>query len=515
MKISVRAFLLPVLWFALYLPATGQTMIATESYNQSRTGVNASETVLTPASVASNAFQKLFAWQLDGYPYAQPLYIPGAPDLLIAATMNDTLYAFNADSASATSAVWSVSLIPAGEEAVPSFDGGLGSSVFGIMSTPVYDPSTSTVYAVSFTKNVTSGALIYRLHAIDLATGTEKFSGPSVISSATIIGSQNAQRPGLALANGQIYVGWGSWGDALPWAGYVTAYSASTLALKGSFAAATSGASVWQGGRAPAVDASGSVYFATGNGEAGDCNFGVTFGNSIIRLTNAGGANLGDWFTTSSCTTYDNQDADLGSGGPLLFGNGLLLELDKGGNLRVLSTSSLGHEAANDAQIVQLLNIDPNGGFAGSPAYFNGHLYAWGSNDYFKAWFFNGSTFNTTPALTGSTLSINSNPRTPSIAISANGTTNGIAWVLMPTATGNPAPGILRAINTSTLAEIWNSNTNSSRDSTGSWVKFRAPVVDNGRVFVESASSQIAVYGLASTGVGPPSPPSSVTVVVH
>jgi hypothetical protein len=509
----MRACLLPVLWLASCLPAAAQITIATDSYNQSRTGVNASETVLTPASVASGAFQKIFTWQLDGYPYAQPLYILGSPDLLIAATMNDTVYAFNADSTFATSPVWTASLIPAGEQAVRCFDGDVGSPVCGILSTPVYDPTTSTIYAVSFTKNVASGALIYRLHALDLATGAEKFSGPSVISSATIVGSQNMQRPGLALANGQIYVGWGSWGDAQPWIGYVTAYSASTLALKGTFAVAKNGASVWQGGRAPAVDGSGSVYFATGNGKSGDCNFGVTFGNSIMRLTNASGANLGDWFTTSSCTTYDSQDADLGSGGPLLFGSGFLLEVDKGGNLRVLSTSSLGHEAANDAQIVQLLNIDPNGGFGGSPAYFNGSLYAWGASDYLKAWAFNGSTFNTHPALTGGTLSVNDTPRSPSITISAKGTTNAIAWVLMETATGNPAPGILRAINASTLVEIWNSNTNSSRDSTGNWIKFRAPVVDNGRVFVESASSEIPVYGLVTSGN--PLPPSSVRVVIQ
>jgi len=194
------------------------------------------------------------------------------------------------------------------------------------------------------------------------------------------------------------------------------------------------------------------------------------------------------------------------------MGNGDLLELDKGGNLRVLSTSSLGNEASGDSQIVQNINID-NGGFGGSPAYFNNTLYAWGQNDYLKSWTFNGTTFNTSPALTGSVLSINSGVRTPAIAISANGTTNAIAWVLMPTATGNPAPGILRAIDVSTLAEIWNSNTNSARDSTGNWIKFRAPVVDNGRVFVESASSEIAVYGMVNPD--DPSPPNSVEVVVQ
>lgn len=506
----MRALLLQVLWFALCLPASAQITIATESYDQSRTGVNASETVLTPASVASAAFQKIFVWQLDGYPYAQPLYILGSPDLLIVATMNDTVYAFNADSTLATSPIWQVNLIPTGEETVSTSVG----NPTGILSTPVYDPSTTTIYVVTYTENISSSALIYRLHALDLSSGAEKFSGPAVISSATILGSQNSQRAGLALANGQIYAGWASWGDAQPYIGYVTAYSASTLALNGSFAVATSGGGVWQSGNAPAVDGNGSVYYATGNAYTGDCNYGVTFGESILRFTNALGVNLGDWFTTSYCTTYDAQDADLGSTGPILFDNGtLILQLDKDGDLRVLSTASLGNEATNDAQIVQYLNIDPSGGCGGSPAYFNSALYAWCTGDYFKTWTFNGTNFNTSPALTGSTTSMSGTPRSPSIAISANGTSNAIAWVLRPTSTSSPKPGVLEAYDPTTLMLLYSSNTNATRDSSGNWIPFRQPVVDNGRVFVDSASSEIAVYGVANPNA--PSPPSSVSVVVQ
>ncbi len=492
----MRALLIQVLWFTLCLPAAAQITIATESYNPSRTDANTSETVLTPTNVASGQFQKLCSWPLDDQPYAQPLYITGSPDLLIVATMNDTVYEFNADSACA-SAIWSVNYIPGGETAAPVLDGSIGSTHIGILGTPVYDTSTSTIYFVTMTKNTGTSALIYRLHAVGLSNGAEKFSGPVTISSATILGAQNAQRPGLALANSQIYVGWGSWGDTKPYVGHVTVHSASTLALNGTFTVATNGGSVWHP-KAPAVDASGSVYFATGNGQSGDCNFGVTFGESVIRLTNASGANLGDWFTTSSCSASDSQDADIGSEGVTLFDSGNhIFTLDKDGNLRVLSTSSLGHEGAGDKQITQDLSIG-NGGFIGSAAYFNGVLYAWSASDYLKAWTWNGSTFNTSPTLTGSVASINSSPRSPAVVVSANGTSNAVIWVLRPTSTSSPKPGVLEAYNTTSLAQIYSSNANASRDSSGNWIPHRQPVVDNGEVFVESGAPEIAVYGIVN-----------------
>ena len=87
----------------------------------------------------------------------------------------------------------------------------------GITGTPVIDTGTGTLYVVASTKE--NGVFFQRLHALDIATGNEKFGGPVAIQ-ATVPGTGDGssggqvsfdalhqnQRPGLLLWNGVVYI---------------------------------------------------------------------------------------------------------------------------------------------------------------------------------------------------------------------------------------------------------------------------------------------------------------------
>ena len=142
----------------------------------------------------------------------------------------------------------------------------------GITGTPTIDPTTNTLYVVVNTKE--SGNIIYRLHAIDITTGAEKFGGPVLITasvpgtapdgngSTVPLNPQWAnQRPGLLLLNGYLYVGFSSHGDNGPWHGWVLGYNATTLAQTGAWCTSPNGKGngIWGAGSGLAADAAGNA----------------------------------------------------------------------------------------------------------------------------------------------------------------------------------------------------------------------------------------------------------------
>ena len=128
---------------------------------------------------------------------------------------------------------------------MPDADAGLGehdiTPEIGVTGTPVINPASNTLYVVSKSEGPT-GTFHQRLHALDLATGSEKFSGPVDIS-ASVVGAgydssgatvtfnprTENQRAGLALVNGVVYIVWGSHDDADPYHGWIIGYNAANL----------------------------------------------------------------------------------------------------------------------------------------------------------------------------------------------------------------------------------------------------------------------------------------------
>ena len=187
--------------------------------------------------------------------------------------------------------------------------------------------------------------------------------------------------------------------------GWVMAYDASSLHQVGVFCVTPDfyGGGIWQGGRAPTLDASGNAYFATGNGRwDGKRNFG----DSLLKFSvSATGLSLIDYFTPSNQATLDLHDSDLsGSGFTLLPGTNLLLGGGKEGVLALLNSTSLGKLVANDAQIVQKFSVG-GGHVMGGPVFWNSEtrgplVYNWSEDDVLKSYQLSGGRL-ATPAYSG------------------------------------------------------------------------------------------------------------------
>jgi hypothetical protein len=376
----LSALSLPAL-FLIGWTATAQISVLTQHYDIGRTGANMSETTLTPGNVNTGEFGKLFSHPVDGYVYAQPLYVPGVVmgsrtpqantkhNVVFIATENDSVYAFDADSnAPVANAVplWQITLLDAAHGALPQARAMLASDIrnetdivpkIGITSTPVIDPATGTIYVVGKSAEpdpVTKKLLfIQRLHALSIADGTEKFGGPVQLQGSVTgngLGSsagtlhfdpywQN-QRAGLLLLHGIVYIASGAHEDIGTWHGWILAYNATTLKQTGAWCATPNGyrGGIWGAGTGLAADVPdpvghpfGRMFTATGNGKfdavAPNYSNSMDFGDSIFKLDlnngaptmAAGGKTVGDDFTPFNQAAMDTGDEDQGSGGTLIL----------------------------------------------------------------------------------------------------------------------------------------------------------------------------------------------------
>ena len=501
-------------------------------YDANVSGANLTETILNASNVSPTTFGLLFKLPVDERVFAQPLWVPnvaipnlGTHNVLYVATMNDTVYAFDADVGGAP--LWSVNLASLVGATVPVWASIANPPFnqpgnFGILSTPVIDPSTNMIYVVGCT--LENSAVAYRLHAFDITTGAEPY-GPGVLITASYSGSiftaQGAsQRMSLVLADNQVIVGFSAMMQETPktYQGWVIAYDKTTLQESGAFAPVTTGypeGGVWQAGRPPAVDSSGYVYAFTGNTNKGGWNGVTDFSETALKLDPSQGLALVDWFTPGNWYYLDLNDLDLSSSGPLLIpGTTLLAGGGKTGDLYVLDTGNLGHSTADDSQVVQSLNITGGNQILGGPVYWEGSaatggplIYNWGAADVLKAFAFNGSTFATSPSMVGSYTALLPGG---TLALSANGNAqgSGILWAnTVANKTANPpVVAMLHAYNAENIAnELWNSTMNAARDSYGNYARFVPPLLANGKVYMATGSNQVAVYGLLPDMLAPSS----------
>jgi hypothetical protein len=543
---------------AVTLPASAGTNVLTWHVDANRSGLNPNETSLTPANVSSKTFGKLFSYQVDGYAYAEPLLMSNVTingskhNVLYIATENDSVYAFDADNYGTGAPLWQKSLLQSGE--VP-LNGSDVAPLQGVTSTPVIDPTTNTIYVVSSQKSSSAGSF-FRLSALDVTTGSQKFGGPITIqasvpgTNSTAVGGNVSlpggciQRAALLLANGNVYLGFGSCHS-----GWLLAYNAQSLAQVGIFNVSPNidgegtyggAGGVWMGSGGPIADSAGNIYVSTGNGPY-DTTQG-SYSDSILKFSPT--LTLMDHFTPHDYAYMNCQDSDLAAGGLMMIpGSGQIIGGGKMGKLYLVNTGNLGGELPGDTGAAQTIFVeqglinsystsctdasgthtvggpsDPTDGINsyeifGTAAYFNGSIYLGVTPTSPTApgvvRRFGYSSGSSTPltAQEASSPSIQQNTRGTTPFISANGNADGILWMIdegQPLGSSAPTSATLRAYDATNLANELYSST-ASGDIPGYGIKFSSPVVANGKVYISTGhdltsvanpQGEIDVYGL-------------------
>lgn len=499
------------------------TDVLTYHNDLARTGQNLTESILTTSNVTSATFGKIGFYPVDGRVDAQPMYasnvtVPGkgTHNVLIIPTEHDSVYAFDADSGSI---LWQTSMLAGGETPSDPRNCGQVSPEIGVTATPVIDRTrgpNGAVYVVAMSKN---GSTYYqRLHALDLALGTELFGGPVEVQASypgtgdntngtdvIFDPAQYKERVGLLLMNGMVYMGWASHCDIQPYTGWIIAYDASTLLQTGVLNVVPNGGqgALWASGAGLAADNSGNIYFLDANGDF-DTSMNASgfpsngdFGNAFIKLSTSGGLAVADYFEMFNQQPENSTDTDLGSGGALVLpdvtdGAGQTVHLAVGAgkdtNIYLVNRDAMGKFNPNSNNMYQELAGALPGGVYSMPAYFNSTVYYGAVGNAIKAFTIANAKLSTAPAFqTSNTFAYPG--ATPSI--SANGTSNAIVW-----AVENTNPAVLHAYSATNLNELYNSNqAPGGRDQFGAGNKFITPTIVNGKVFVGTPNG-VAVFGL-------------------
>jgi hypothetical protein len=497
--------------------------VLTYHNNNARTGWNTAETTLTTANVNSTTFGKLFELTVDGLVDAEPLYLSAVPvqgvthNVLIVATENDSVYAYDADSGAQ---LWKITTLLAGEN--PSDDRGCGQVVpqIGITSTPVIGRpagSNGVIYVVAMSKD-SSGDYHQRLHALDATTGNELYKGPVEItgtypgtgddSSGGYVNFDPAQykeRSGLLQVGNMIYLTWASHCDIRPYTGWVMGYNATTLAQKTIINVTPNGneGAIWGAGGGLTADSGGNIFFLDANGifdttlNASGFPSSGDYGNAFIRLSTKGGLSMGDYFEMDNGVSESDSDTDLGSGAAILLPNmkdssGNTVQLAAGAgkdsNLYIVNRSMMGHFSSGSNNIYQELAGVLPGGMWSSPAFFGNKLYYGPVGQPLMAFAFTAAKLAAKP-VASTTTSFGYPGTTPSG--SSNGSKNGIVW-----ATENTNPAVLHAYNAANLVELYNTNQAAGgRDNFGAGNKFITPLIINGKVYVGTTTG-VGVFGL-------------------
>lgn len=521
------------------LPAWSADVL-THHNDNARTGANLLETNLTPAKVNTNTFGKLFSRRVAGQIYAQPLVVSGVEipghvvsNVVYVATMQNIVYAFDADNAQEDQPFWKTEAgPPVPYQIIPDVLAAdfLGFNIepyIGITSTPVIDPAGQEMWVA--TKTFTPPDEVhYWLKCLDIRTGNVLRTSPDIQTGngeGKLEAKTALQRPALLLANGTIYLAFGSHQDAGHYHGWIVGFDTNTLQQTCDFCTTPGNESgeggIWQSGQGPAADDEGNIYFMTGNG---DFDGKHQFGDSFVKLGSK--LELLDWFTPWNYQELTDGDLDLGSSGPLLLpGSHQLVGGGKQGYLYLLDRRDLGklqHKHATAPALQEFKVSDhwtltwiswllPSFGYHhihGGAVYWNSAIngplvYIWPEETRLKAF-----KYDPQQLLQKKPLALG--PKAPKgmpggfMSISANGDHDGLLWTTSPLkedALTAVVSGVMRVFDANTLKQLWNTEQEKPRDSFN-FAKDCPPTIANGKVYLATFSDRLNVYGLF-----PPSQP--------
>lgn len=507
----------PILVLCTILASTGSAQVPflTSRGDNARDGANTNETLLTPANVNKNDFGHLFSAPVDYQVLAQPLYVPqvnipgqGTHNVVYVVTQMNSVYAFDADNGTQ---LWYASMnmggTPATGKLLPCGSTG-GFLQEGILGTPVIDLSTNTIYLVA--KSVINGTVTHYLHALDITTGNEQTSlGSPVLIAASSISIKGhvttfnslhqKNRPGALLLNGLIYLGFGSNGCNDSNSGWILAYNASNVQQQlGVFNTSPDIGltSIWQTGNGLAADEFGNLFVSTAESTDYDVpTGGQSYSDSVLKITpppwNAQNTpdEPADFFTPSNVVYLNKNDLDVSSVGALVLPDQSgpypheVIASGKSKTVYVLDRDSMGMYEPEDTQIIQEFSLTAQGLLMCSPAYWNGMVYFQPDGSPLQV--FQLSSLGTLVPYAQSTQTL---VGSHSPSITANGNTNGIAWVF--------DNNILEAFDAVSLKQLYTSVQNSSRDKLPyPLAHFATQTVVNGKLYIATQQS-LEVYGL-------------------
>ena len=520
-----------VLVAAFSLPVAAQVSVTTYHYDNYRSGWNSAEKTLTPNAVHGFSFGVQVTVPLDDQVDAQPLVVPkvkitagnyqGLHNVVYVATDNNSIYAI--DTTSGT-----VLLQPNfGPPVVTPLGCGRNNPDVGINSTPVIDLTSNTLYAMVYTQQSSGPA--YYLHALDLGSLTDKVPPQLVSASHTLSdgstfpfnATYQRQRPGLLLANGNIYAGFGSFCDFSPnlSRGWVLGWQTGTLTpLPGNeltdMQASDTGdfflASVWMSGYALASDDSGNVLFVTGNSDKSVLTYdGVTDIQESVVAVSSDLSTVVDLFTPDDVFDLDQHDLDFGSGGVMVLPDQpgstpeLAVAVGKTGSMFFMNEQNLGGYNPESNNVLGTYAVGP----------------CWCGQSYFvdptdaagRVVSSGGSRIIVWKVLTSPAPSLTEVTTSPKLTtpdtgffttVSSNGTSNPIIWALSRNS-GKQTTISLYAfqpdLGGTTMKTLYTGTAGTwPVDGTNSNL---VPVVANGRVFVASYK-ELVILGLTPKSGG-------------
>ena len=391
----------------------GHTVVATYHNDNGRSGVNATETTLTPATVNVNSFGRVAAIAVQGEIYAQPLYVPnvtttsGVHNLVFVATQHDQLYAFDADT---HSLVWQRDFLGSDgrlQTLSPSDVGCDGITPEVESPKAGIRPGDQRVVRVGLNQTSASrrehlraDAALRRHHNRRRQTRRNYHQGPPLggeYGAAQFDPRLNNQRSALLLSGGKVYVAWASHCDAGFYQGWLMSFDESTLHMTTAWTSSPAGnlGGIWMAGGGPSADATGDIYLAVGNGGNDAMMGGQNYGNSVVRMRpSADQLTVIDYFTPYDFGMLNDDDYDLGASAPVLLPDQpgskhphLLTTTGKDGTVYLLDRDNLGHWQLNDdSQIVQEFEGAGDVYASSTPALWNNTLYFGWSGDPVRAY---------------------------------------------------------------------------------------------------------------------------------
>lgn len=526
--------------------AVGQQLLTSRGDN-TRSGANTNEILLTPSNVNKLSFGHLFSVPVDYQVLAQPLYVPNVTintgvyagtvhNVVYVATQMDSLYAFDADNG--TQLWYQSEVVPGGTPAsgkyLPCGNGG-GFLYEGIIGTPVIDLNTTpgTMYLVA--KSVFNATVVHYLHAVDITTGLDlappvQLGATSVSLKGTVTNFNSLHqknRPGLLLLNGTLYLGFGSNSCNDSNSGWVLAYDAGPgdpnyLQQVGAFNTSPDIGltSIWQTGSGLTADEAGNIFLSTAESTNYDVpNGGQSYSDSVLKLTappwsaqNQIGptSQPNQYFSPSYVAYLNSHDLDVSSVGPLVLPdlspgpptctgtmNGtpchVVVASGKDKQVYVLDRDNMGGYWSNpgclfpatcDPQILQEFPlVGGTGELMASPAYWNGTIYFAPDGAPIQAYSVTSGSSPLVPGVQTTKKYVGSHA--PSI--SASGNTNGIMWIL----SGNN----LDAFDAVSLDLIYSSTQSGTRDKFPALAHFATQTVANGKVYVATQTT-LEAFGL-------------------